>query len=255
MTSVPVATPLPLPAFQNGTGDYTRVPEHFLGHLRSVVSDVLSGGPSTRLCLGKKSDWVIFFVALSDSFMFLPLPEPKHSWSSWGQKIALIERTLEAVDRAFVLMDGIFLDPEHLLDKILTRLFDLCSVFEVWANDEVADATDPFTPRFMKDRTYKVYSGIVRRLGGSVAAKAAVNKPMWSYLQTFIEKCLQLVLGVCVPLYHPVGQLRSHMICRSRVSSTYDTYDDRNVRQTAYPRRSPSALYTFLAYKVFLNPM
>lgn len=193
MNTVPAPTPLPLPAFQGGPGDSTRVPEHFLGHLRSVVSDVLSGGPSTRLCLGKKSDWVVFFVALSDSFMFLPLPEPKHSWSSWGQKIALIERTLEAVDRAFVLMDGIFLDPEILLDKILTRLLDLCSVFEVWAGDEVVDANDSFTPSFMKDRTYKVFSGMVRRLGDSVATEAAVDKRMWSYLQTFISKCLRLV--------------------------------------------------------------
>lgn len=200
MNTAPAPTPLPLPAFQNGAGDSTRVPEHFLGHLRSVVTDVLSGGPSTRLCLGKKSDWVIFFVALSDSFMFLPLPEPNHSWSSWGQKIALIERTLEAVDRAFVLMDGIFLDPETLLDKILTRLLDLCSVFEVW--DEVVDVKDPFTPRFMKDRTYKVFSGIVHRLGDSLATEEAVEKRMWSYLQTFIEKCLQLVHGEHAQLCH-----------------------------------------------------
>jgi hypothetical protein len=132
--------------------------------------------------------------------MFLPLPEPNHSWSSWGQKIALIERTLEAVDRAFVLMDGIFLDPETLLDKILTRLLDLCSVFEVW--DEVVDVKDPFTPRFMKDRTYKVFSGIVHRLGDSLATEEAVEKRMWSYLQTFIEKCLQLVHGERVQLCH-----------------------------------------------------
>ena len=202
MNTIPPPTPLPLPAFQNGAGDSTRVPEHFLGHLRSVVSDVLSGGPPTRLCLGKKSDWVIFFVALSDSFMFLPLPEPNHSWSSWGQKISLIERTLEAVDRAFVLMDGIFLDPEALLDKILTRLLDLCNVFEVWANEEVVDPNVPFTPHFMKDRTYKVFSGIVRRLGDSLATEAAVGKGMWSYLQTFIDKCLQLVHGEHVLLCH-----------------------------------------------------
>jgi hypothetical protein len=195
MNTVPAPTPLPLPAFQNGAGDSTRVPEHFLGHLRSVVSDVLSDGASTRLCLGKKSDWVIFFVALSDSFMFLPLPGPDHSWSNWGQKIELIERTLEAVHRAFVLMDGIFLDPENLLDKILTRLLDLCIVFEVWASDEVDDAKDLFTPRFMKDKTFKVFSGIVRRLGDNVATETGVDKPMWSYLQTFIEKCLHIVHG------------------------------------------------------------
>jgi hypothetical protein len=240
MSTVPAPTPLPLPAFQNAAGDSTRVPEHFLGHLRSVVSDVLSGGPSTRLCLGKKSDWVIFFVALSDSFMFLPLPEPKHSWSSWGQKIALIERTLEAVDRAFVLMDGIFLDPENLLDKILTRLLDLCGVFEVWASDEVADAKDPFTPRFMKDRTYKVFSGIVRRLGdSSVATEVAADRPMWKYLQTFIEKCLHIVDGeyVCTALSLSVA----HTNCRSRISSTPDPFDDYAIQQTAYPRRSSSA--------------
>jgi len=253
MNTVPVPTPLPLPAFQGGAGDSTRVPEHFLGHLRSVVSDVLSGGPSTRLCLGKKSDWVIFFVALSDSFMFLPLPEPKHSWSSWGQKIALIERTLEAVDRAFVQMDGIFLDPERLLDKILTRLLDLCSVFEVWANDEVVDAEHLFTPRFMKARTYKVFSGIVRRLGDSVSTKAAVDKRMWRYLQTFIEKCLQLVHGEYALLFCLI--LKSHIVCRSRISSPPDSFDDCAVQQTTYPRRSSSASYTPMANTTFLNPL
>lgn len=203
MNTVPAPTPLPLPDFQNGASDSTRVPEHFLGHLRTVVSDVLSGGPSTRLCLGKKSDWVIFFVALSDSFMFLPLPEPSHSWASWGQKIALIEQTLEAVNRAFVEMDGIFLDPDILLDKIMTRLLDLCSVFEVWASDEVADSNDPFTPQFMKDRTFQVFSGIVHRLGDSVATAAAVDKRMWWYLQTFVEKCLQVLHGEHVLYWNP----------------------------------------------------
>ena len=197
MNTLPGPTPLPLPAFQNGASDSPGVPEHFLGHLRSVVSEVLSGGPSTRLCLGKKADWVVFFVALSDSFMFLPLPEPRHSWASWGQKIELIERTLEAVDRAFVQMDGILLDPEKLLDKILTRLLDLSSVFEVWENEEIAFNTERFTPRFMKERTYKVFSGIVRCLGDSVATNTGAGRPMWSYLQVFIEKCLQLVHGEC----------------------------------------------------------
>lgn len=190
-------------------------PEHVHAYITKLLDANLNSDTSARIT-SDQDTWVTVLSGIT-RFMFVSPPEGKAAWSTLGEKIDMIENSLEVIQRASARVDGLFFKAGHLAHQILTRLLDLSCVFEVWDSHE-GNGGDACSPKFMRDKTVEVILVVVRSLGDSVSTPA-MDRPMWEILRLFLVEVLDVITGM-------------HLLCR--------IFDILNMQLRSYISTKPS---------------
>jgi len=195
----PTLTPFPVPTFENVEGDAS--PEQFLSFLRTLILENLDGDPSMRIPAANKDTWVTVVVGLADHFLASFPSSNSVSWSAIHEKVNLVQVTLEVIQRVSSRVDGVFLGPGDLAQKVFTRLLNLCNVLEVWISIEVPKGDGVPTPLDLREHAFQVTVGLLRCLGGNVPTAAGSDGPTWKILRNILTESLDVIHGLCTPTF------------------------------------------------------
>lgn len=172
-------------------------PEDVHAYIIKLLHAKLNNNTSNRITSDQET-WVTVLSGITD-FMFVNLPD-RAPWSTFREKIDMLENSMEVIQRASARVDGLFFRAGNLAHQLLTRLLDLGCVFEVWDSVEENHGDEGSTPLFMKGKAYEVMVVILRALGDS-ASTADVDPPMWQILRTFIVEIFDVINGTWLVYY------------------------------------------------------
>lgn len=193
MNSVPPSTPFAVPGLDHAE---VRVnsPESLLLFLRSVNKEYL-GDNLPRIPASNKDNWIAIVNALADELLrTFPLPDG-NTWDSMGEKIELVETTLEVSKRVFRHVNGIYNSSEALVKKLLARSIYLCGVLDLWIEVDVPCGDQILHPADMKERAIDAIVSILRGFGDHNPLSSEGQKPSWKILREILQECLDICNG------------------------------------------------------------
>ncbi|KAF8659134.1 hypothetical protein AX16_001904, partial [Volvariella volvacea WC 439] len=176
----PPHSSLPVRGFDQPDGETS--PGQLLQYLQTLISQSLDG--ATRIPGEGKEEWAGLVNGLSNWFL-KPLQTPDMiTWEALLEKIALVDATLEIIDRVTARIEGMFLAPEDFT-QLFVKLVDLSTVLELWVEQGSTDLTT-IAPADLQAKALRVTVAVLR----SLVFNSSSESPSWQLLRRVLSKAL-----------------------------------------------------------------
>jgi serine/threonine-protein kinase ATR len=189
--SAPPSTPFALRSL--GGADKDTSPEEFLDFLRALIKEHLND--SARISASNSESWVGVIQGLSDHFL-TPLPSGHEStWAAIGEKIQLVEITLEVLQRATVRVESLYGGRTEFAKHMFVRLLELSNSLDSWMDVVFESPNNLLTPSELRAIVFQGVVSLLRCLGNGVTTPNDSEEPTWKILRTIVGECIDALNG------------------------------------------------------------
>lgn len=183
------SAPLPLPSLR--TADKDATPEEFFEFLQNLIKQHLSG--SVRIPASERQPWVSVILSLSDHFL-TPLPS-RHdaAWSATGEKIRLVQITLEVLDRALERVQSLG-GCDDFANRMFACLLGFAFSLDAWIDAPDCSEPDLPTPSQLQGDVSRAIINLLHSLGNNTFA-TGLEGQTWKTMRCILDDGIQVIHG------------------------------------------------------------